>query len=182
MQAEPTRIPDVLLLTPRLFEDERGWFMETWQRRTFAALGIDHDFVQDNHSCSARGTLRGLHYQISQPQGKLVRVTAGEIYDVAVDLRRSSPTFGRWVGAHLSADNRCQLWVPPGFAHGFYATADRTQVQYKCTDYYSPDHERTLLWCDEALAIEWPIPVAESVTVSDKDGRGSALHEAECYP
>ena len=180
MQAQATQIAEVLLLTPRVFEDARGFFMETWQRRAFADLGIDHDFVQDNHSCSARGTLRGLHYQIRQPQGKLVRVSAGEIFDVAVDLRRSSPTFGQWAAARLSAHNRHQLWVPPGFAHGFLALTD-AEVQYKCTDYYAPEHERTLLWDDPRIAVDWPLPIAGSPLLSPKDAAGSRLAEAECY-
>lgn len=181
MKATPTEIPDVLLLEPKLFGDERGFFMETWQRRSFAALGIDHDFVQDNHSRSARGILRGLHYQIRQPQGKLVRVTAGEVFDVAVDLRRSSPSFGRWVGVSLSAENHRMLWVPPGFAHGFYVTSDSADFQYKCTDYYAPEHERAVRWNDPDLAIPWPISPGAGLRLSEKDAAAPLLREAELF-
>lgn len=180
MKATPTAIPEVLLLEPKVFGDERGFFMETWQRRTFASLGIDHDFVQDNHSRSARGTLRGLHYQLRQPQGKLVRVTLGAVFDVAVDLRRSSPTFGRWVGEELSEENRRMLWVPPGFAHGFYVLSERAEFQYKCTDYYAPEHERSLRWDDPELAIEWPLLEAAPL-LSAKDREGALLAEADLY-
>jgi dTDP-4-dehydrorhamnose 3,5-epimerase len=182
MKATPTELSDVLVLEPKVFGDERGFFMETWQRRTFAELGIDHDFVQDNHSRSARGILRGLHYQIRQPQGKLVRVTAGEVFDVAVDLRRSSPTFGRWVGVTLSAENHQMLWVPPGFAHGFYVTSASADFQYKCTDYYAPEHERAVRWDDPSLAIAWPVPRGEIPQLSAKDAAAPGLPEAETFP
>ncbi|MEE4384754.1 MAG: dTDP-4-dehydrorhamnose 3,5-epimerase [Pseudomonadales bacterium] len=182
MKVLPTDLPDVRLLEPKVFGDERGFFMETWQRRSFAELGIDHDFVQDNHSRSARGILRGLHYQIRQPQGKLVRVTAGEVFDVAVDLRRSSPTFGRWVGVTLSAENHRMLWVPPGFAHGFYVTSESADFQYKCTDYYAPEHERAVRWDAPELAIAWPMGPGETPVLSTKDSRAPALTDAATYP
>jgi dTDP-4-dehydrorhamnose 3,5-epimerase len=175
-----TRIPDVLLVEPAVFRDERGFFMEVWHRRRFAEWGIDCDFVQDNHSRSVRGTLRGLHYQIRNPQGKLVRVTAGEVFDVAVDLRRSSPTFGQWVGEHLSAENRRMLWVPPGFGHGFYVTADVAECQYKCSDYYAPEHERCVRWDDPDLAIQWPL--SGRPLLSERDLLAPPLAEAECFP
>ena len=180
MQVTPTEIADVLVLEPSVFSDARGFFMETWHRRRFAEAGIDRDFVQDNHSRSVRGTLRGLHYQIEQPQGKLVRVTVGEIFDVAVDLRRSSPTFGRWVATTLSADNKRMVWIPPGFAHGFYVTSEVAECQYKCDDYYAAEHERCIRWDDPTLAIAWP--VSGPPLLSDKDRRrGQSLAEAECY-
>ncbi len=182
MKCEKTRIPDVVLITPKVFSDQRGFFMETWQQRAFADAGLDAQFVQDNHSCSARGTLRGLHYQIMQPQGKLTRVIQGEVFDVAVDLRKSSATFGQWVGEHLSAENKRQLWVPPGFAHGFLVLSEEAQFLYKCTDDYAPDFERTLRWDDPDIGIEWPISVGEEPLLSDKDKAGIALPEAELYP
>ena len=182
MKVLPTDLPDVLLLEPKVFGDARGFFMETWQRRTFADLGIDHDFVQDNHSRSARGILRGLHYQIRQPQGKLVRVTVGEVFDVAVDLRRCSPTFGRWVGVTLSAENHRMLWVPPGFAHGFYVTSESADFQYKCTDYYAPEHERAVRWDDPELAIDWPLVAGEPPRLSEKDAAAPSLRDAETFP
>src|SRR5690625_4747394 len=174
MKIIPTAIPDVLLIEPRVFEDERGFFMETWQRQKFAETGIDYEFVQDNHSRSTKGTLRGLHYQIHQPQGKLVRVTVGEVFDVAVDLRRSSPTFGKWVGEYLSADNKRMLWVPPGFAHGFYVLSSIAEFQYKCTDYYAPEYERTIQWNDPVVGIEWPLLENMPPILSDKDRLGLA--------
>ena len=180
MHAQATQLPEVLLLTPRVFEDERGCFMETWQRRTFAGLGIDYDFVQDNCSHSQPGTLRGLHYQIIQPQGKLVRVSAGEIFDVAVDLRQGSPTYGRWAAARLSARNRQQLWVPPGFAHGFLALT-QAEVHYKCTDYYAPEHERTLLWNDPQINVSWPLSDGGQPRLSPKAAAGTPFAEVECY-
>lgn len=153
MNIEALAIPEVLLITPRVFGDARGFFLESWNRRSFAAAGLDLDFVQDNHSRSQRGVLRGLHYQIRQPQGKLVRVVAGEVFDVAVDLRRSSPHFGRWVGARLSADNAQMLWVPPGFAHGFLVLSEQADFLYKTTDYYLPEAERCLRWDDPSVEI-----------------------------
>ena len=165
MNAVRTKIPDVLLLTPKVFGDERGFFLESFNARDFAqAVGRDVPFVQDNHSKSMKGVLRGLHYQVKNPQAKLVRVTAGEVYDVVVDLRRSSPTFGKWVSATLSAANRQMLWVPEGFAHGFVVTSDSAEFLYKTTDYYAPEHERSLLWNDPDLGISWPLSGAPQRT------------------
>jgi len=178
MKVTPTDIPDVLVVEPRVFGDARGFFFESWNRRTFAAAGLDVDFVQDNHSRSSRGVLRGLHYQIHHAQGKLVRVIAGEVYDVAVDLRRASPTFGRHVAVTLSADNARMLWVPAGFAHGFCVTSDSADFLYKTTDYWHAEHERTLLWNDPALGIDWP--VGEPV-IAAKDAAGTPLVRAETY-
>jgi dTDP-4-dehydrorhamnose 3,5-epimerase len=161
--------------------DERGFFMETWRRVRFRDHEIDCEFVQDNHSRSVRGTLRGLHYQIRQPQGKLVRATIGEIFDVAVDIRRSSPTFGRWVGTYLSADNKRMVWIPPGFAHGYYVTAEVAEVQYKCSDYYAPMHERCIQWDDQELAIEWPLRGRPLLSHKDLH-RATPLARAECFP
>ncbi len=179
MKAIPTAIPDVLLLEPKVFGDERGYFYESWNKRTFAELGIDAEFVQDNHSRSQRNVLRGLHYQIEHAQGKLIRVTAGSVYDVAVDLRRSSPTFGQWVGFTLSAEDKRMAWIPPGFAHGFCVTSDTAEFLYKTTDYWSPTHERTLLWNDAQLAIPWPLS-GEPVLAS-KDKTGLPFGEAETF-
>lgn len=175
-----TRIPDVKIVEPRVFGDARGVFFESWNRRAFAAHGLDIDFVQDNHSTSHRGVLRGLHYQIEHPQGKLVRVVAGEVFDVAVDLRRRSATFGRWTGVVLSSENRRMLWVPPGFAHGFLVLSPSAEFLYKTTDYYFPEHERTLLWNDPALGIEWP-PGDRAPIVAPKDAAGLPLAQAEVY-
>ena len=181
MKAIPTSIPDVLLIEPAVFGDARGFFFESWNRRAFAELvGRDVDFVQDNHSASGRDVLRGLHYQVRQAQAKLVRVVAGEVYDVAVDLRRSSPTFGRWVGERLSAQNQRMLWVPAGFAHGFLVLSERAEFLYKTTDYYAPEHERTLLWNDPALGIDWPL--AGEPVLKPKDAAGVPLARAETYP
>ena len=179
MKVTPTDIPDVLIVEPRVFGDARGFFFESWNRRTFAAAGLDVDFVQDNHSRSSRGVLRGLHYQIHHAQGKLVRVIAGEVYDVAVDLRRASPTFGRHVAVTLSADNARMLWVPAGFAHGFCVTSDSADFLYKTTDYWHAEHERTLLWNDPALGIEWPLSAAPVLT--RKDAAGTPLAQADVY-
>jgi dTDP-4-dehydrorhamnose 3,5-epimerase len=173
------KIPDVLILEPQVIFDERGFFMEIWQRRKFAEAGIDMDFVQDNHSHSLKGTLRGLHYQLKQSQGKLVRVTVGEVFDVAVDIRRSSPTFGQWVGDYLSADNKRMIWIPPGFAHGFYVVSDVAEFQYKCTDYYEPRYERCIRWNDPAIGIAWPIPGGEEPLMSAKDRINEVLEQAE---
>jgi dTDP-4-dehydrorhamnose 3,5-epimerase len=181
MQFTPLAIPDVIVIQPRVFEDARGFFLETYQRDQFAAAGLQAEFVQDNHSGSRRGSLRGLHYQTRQPQGKLVRLVVGQAYDVAVDLRRSSPTFGRWVGVQLSAERKDQLWVPPGFAHGFYVLSDWAEVLYKTTDYYAPQWERSLLWNDPAMGIEWPIPEGERPLLSEKDATAPTLAEAETY-
>jgi dTDP-4-dehydrorhamnose 3,5-epimerase len=180
VKVERTAIPDVLLLEPRVFGDARGYFLESYNRRAFReATGIDAEFVQDNHSRSVKNVLRGLHYQVRQPQGKLVRVIAGEIFDVAVDLRRSSPTFGRWEAVRLDAESKRMLWIPPGFAHGFLVTSDSAEVLYKATDYYAPEHERTLLWSDPALAIPWPL--AGEPILAEKDRRGAPLARAETY-
>ena len=180
MRVIETEIPDVKILKPQTFGDDRGFFIEVWNQKTFGRLGLDVTFVQDNHSRSANGVLRGLHYQIRQPQGKLVRVTAGRVFDVSVDLRRSSPTFGRSVTVELSARNKRMLWVPPGFAHGFLTLEDHTDFLYKCTDFYAPEHERTLLWNDPALGIAWP--ETEGPHLSAKDRAGTALSQAEVYP
>jgi dTDP-4-dehydrorhamnose 3,5-epimerase len=181
MEFLPTNIPEVVIIQPRIFGDERGFFLETYQSERFAAAGISAQFVQDNHSGSRQGILRGLHYQIHQPQGKLVRVIAGEIFDVAVDLRRSSPTFGKWVCAQLSAQNKQQIWVPAGFAHGFYVVSEWAEVVYKATDYYAPQWERTLMWNDPELAIQWPLCDEQLPFLSAKDTRGASLQEAELY-
>jgi len=176
-----TAIPEVKLLEPRVFGDDRGFFMESYNRRTFTELtGIDVDFVQDNHSRSAKGVLRGLHYQIRQPQGKLVRVVSGAVFDVAVDLRRSSPTFGRWVGEVLSAENRRQLWVPAGFAHGFLVLSDTAEFLYKTTDYYAPEHERCIAWNDPDLNVAWPLD-GTVPSLSAKDTQGLSFRDAELF-
>ena len=181
MKATAGALPEVLVLEPRVFGDDRGFFLESYNRRVFQEVaGIDVNFVQDNHSRSARNVLRGLHYQLKQAQGKLVRVVAGEIFDVAVDMRRSSARFGRWMGLHLSAQNKRMLWVPAGFAHGFLALSDSTEVLYKTTDYYAPEHERCVLWNDPDIGIDWPL--AGMPLVSEKDGRGAALKLAETFP
>ena len=180
MKIIPTAIPEVLLLEPKVFGDDRGFFYESWNKRTFAELGIAANFVQDNHSKSQKNVLRGLHYQIETAQGKLVRVTSGAVYDVAVDLRRSSPTFGRWVGFTLSASDRRMAWIPPGFAHGFCVTSESAEFLYKTTDYYSPAHERTLLWNDPQLAIPWPL--SGEPLLAAKDKTGTPLAQAETFP
>jgi len=181
MQVVPTALPGVLLLEPRVFGDARGFFFESYNRRAFhKATGLDPDFVQDNHSRSAKNVLRGLHYQIRQTQGKLVRVIEGEVWDVAVDLRRSSPSFGKWAGFTLSAESRRMAWVPGGFAHGFVVVSDFAEVLYKTTDYYAPEHERSLLWNDPALGIAWPL--AGAPLLADKDRRGAPLASAEVFP
>ena len=179
MKVTPTAIPDVMLIEPRVFGDDRGFFFESWNRRALAQSGLDVDFVQDNHSRSRRGVLRGLHYQIRAPQGKLVRVVDGEVFDIAVDLRRSSPTFGRHVGMLLSAQNKLMLWVPPGFAHGFLVVSEHADFLYKTTDYWYPEHERTLLWNDPALGIDWPL--AGPPALASKDAAGTPLSSAEVY-
>jgi dTDP-4-dehydrorhamnose 3,5-epimerase len=173
MKVIPTEIPEVLVLEPKVFGDARGFFLESYNRRDFAAAtGLDVEFVQDNHSRSGRGVLRGLHYQLKHPQGKLVRVVRGAVFDVAVDLRRGSPTFGRWVGAELSEENQRQMWVPAGFAHGFLVLSDSADFLYKATDYYAPEDERCLRWDDPDVGISWP---------AEKDRRGMALSDADCY-
>lgn len=181
MMVECLAIPEVLLVTPKVYTDDRGYFMEVWHAGHFGAAGLHVSFVQDNQSGSSRGVLRGLHYQVEHPQGKLVRVIAGEIFDVAVDLRQSSKTFGRWVGARLSAENHQQLFVPPGFAHGFLTISERAEVAYKCTDFHFPEFERTLRWNDPAVRINWPLPAGASPKLSEKDRCGQSLHEAEVY-
>jgi len=180
MKVTATDIPDVMLLEPKVFADDRGFFLESYNRREFAQrTGTDSHFVQDNHSRSARHVLRGLHYQIEQPQGKLLRVVVGAVFDVAVDIRRSSATFGRWVGYELSAENHCQLWIPAGFAHGFLVLSDSAEVIYKTTDYYAPEHERCIIWNDPDLGIAWPD--ADQVQLSSKDQAGRRLSEAETF-
>ena len=181
MQFKPTAFPDVILIEPRVFGDERGFFMETYQSERFAAAGIPARFVQDNHAGSRRGSLRGLHYQICQAQGKLLRVVVGEIYDVMVDLRRSSTTFGKWQGFYLSAENRHQVWIPAGYAHGYYVVSEWAELVYKATDYYAPEWERTLLWNDPDLAISWPIPQDKQPILSAKDRTGTPFASAETY-
>ncbi|WP_426074151.1 dTDP-4-dehydrorhamnose 3,5-epimerase [Janthinobacterium sp. DSP2-3-3] len=180
MQIQTTSIPDILILEPTVFGDDRGFFYESFNQKRFAELtGVTRDFVQDNHSKSAKGVLRGLHYQIQQPQGKLVRVTAGEVFDVAVDLRKSSPTFGRWVGVTLSAANKRQLWIPEGFAHGFVVTSDSAEFLYKTTDYWAPEFERSLLWNDPAIGIDWPLD--GEPLLSGKDKVGTSLANADVF-
>ena len=181
MKFTHTAIPEMILIEPRIFGDSRGFFMETYQREKFVKGGIDFDFVQDNHSRSIQGTLRGLHYQVKHAQGKIVRVVAGEVFDVAVDLRRSSPTFGKWVGYNLSAENKHQLWVPPGFGHGFYTISDWAEVVYKATDYYSPADERSILWNDPDININWPALSREKLIISQKDAQGATLKQAEVF-
>ena len=180
MELIPTAIPDVLIIEPRVFGDDRGFFLESWNAATFRAAGLDLGFVQDNHSRSSRGVLRGLHYQQPAPQGKLVRVVAGAVWDVAVDLRRGSPTFGRSAGVHLSAANKRMLWVPPGMAHGFLTLEDGTDFLYKCTEPYRPETEHCLLWNDPALGIDWPI-VDMDIQLSAKDRVGRPLAEAVTF-
>lgn len=181
MKVIKTEIPDVLILEPKVFGDDRGFFMETWHRQKFADAGIDYDFVQDNHSSSIKGTLRGLHYQIKQPQGKLVRVTKGEVFDVAVDLRKTSSTFGQWIGEYLSAENKRMFWVPPGFAHGFYVASEVAEFQYKCTDYYAPQHERGICWDDADIGIDWPLGGGDVPLVSEKDAQAQMFNTAEVF-
>jgi len=181
MQVIATSIPDVLIFEPKVYGDARGFFYESFNEKVFAdAVGSAPRFVQDNHSRSARHVLRGLHYQIRQPQGKLVRVTSGEVFDVVVDLRESSPTFGQWVGQTLSAENKLMLWVPPGFAHGFVTMADNTEFLYKTTDFYAPEHERCIRWDDPQLAIDWELGGAEPV-LSTKDKQGQLLVDADIF-
>jgi dTDP-4-dehydrorhamnose 3,5-epimerase len=181
VSVRPTAIPDVLVLEPRVFGDARGAFFESFNRKAFeAVVGRAVEFVQDNQSLSVRGALRGLHYQLPRPQGKLVRVVAGEAFDVAVDLRRASPTFGRWVGERLSADNHLQLWIPEGFAHGFLALSEKVEFLYKTTDYWSPEHERCIRWDDPELNIGWPVQALAPV-VSAKDAAGCAFRDAVVF-
>jgi dTDP-4-dehydrorhamnose 3,5-epimerase len=182
MNFKPTRLAEVVLIEPKVFEDPRGFFMETWEARKFAAGGIDARFVQDNHSVSSQWVLRGLHYQLRQTQGKLVRVTHGEVFDVAVDVRRSSPTFGEWVGEYLSAANRRMMWIPPGFAHGFLVMSEKVEFLYKCTDFWDPGSERTLLWNDPTIRVQWPLPADVTPIISDKDRKGSTWQAIESLP
>ena len=180
MKVTPTSIPSVLIIEPRVFGDTRGFFFESFNQRAFnLATGLDVNFVQDNHSRSSKGVLRGLHYQIQQPQGKLVRVVHGSVFDVTVDLRKSSPTFGQWVGVELTEDNHCQLWIPPGFAHGFYVLSDSADFLYKTTDYYAPEFECSLIWNDPTIGIEWPLNTQP--IISAKDVQGKKLADAEVF-
>ena len=180
MKVIPTKIPDVLIIEPRVFGDERGFFFESFNKKAFEeSTGIQSDFVQDNHSKSTKGVLRGLHYQINQPQGKLVRVVSGEVFDVAVDIRKSSPTLGQWAGIILSADNKRQFWVPPGFAHGFVVLSESAEFLYKTTDYYAPEHERCIRWDDADLSIDWQF--AAEPLVSQKDAKGLSFKEADIF-
>ena len=181
MEFVPTKIPDVIQIKPKVFEDPRGFFMETYRGDRFAEGGIAQNFVQENHSRSQKGVLRGLHYQIRNTQGKLVRVVLGEIFDVVVDIRRSSPTFGMWVGEVLSSENHYQLWVPEGFAHGFYVMSEAAEVVYKVTDYYAPEWERSILWDDPEIGIEWPLDGDAAPILSQKDLMGKPLAEAELF-
>jgi dTDP-4-dehydrorhamnose 3,5-epimerase len=178
----PTALPEVILIKPRVFGDARGFFYETWQAQRFSAAGIAAQFVQDNHSHSTLHTLRGLHFQIQQPQGKLVRVTHGEVFDVAVDIRRHSPRFGQWVGALLSETNHHMLWVPAGFAHGYLALSAEVDFLYKCTDYYAPQHERAIRWDDPEIGVQWPLPAGVPPVLSAKDAVAPLFREAETYP
>lgn len=179
MKLIETSLPDVLLLEPKVFGDSRGFFMESWNRQTFTDLGLNLEFVQDNHSRSARGVLRGLHYQLNEPQGKLVRVTSGAVFDVAVDLRRSSPHFGQWTGHELSAENQRMLWVPPGFGHGFLVLSDSADFLYKTTSYYAPQWDRGIRWDDPEIGVQWPVDQAP--TLSAKDQVLPLIRDAEIY-
>jgi len=181
MEFVTTALPEVIKIVPRVFSDERGFFMETWQAKLFRENVADVEFVQDNFSQSSKGTLRGLHYQLQQAQGKLVRVVTGEVFDVAVDMRKSSPNFGKWVGEILSAENKHQLWVPPGFAHGFLVMSETAEFEYKCTDYYAPAHERAVRWDDADIAIDWPIESGEQPVLSPKDEAAASLRDADTY-
>ncbi len=182
MKVTLTAIPDIFIIEPKVFGDERGFFFESYNAKIFSELtGVKAEFVQDNHSRSARNVLRGLHYQIKQPQGKLVRVTEGEVFDVAVDLRKSSPTFGQWVGELLSAQNKKQMWVPEGFAHGFLVLSDYAEFLYKTTDYYAPEHERSIVWNDESIAIAWPIDKIGIPNLSEKDATAGSFKDVEYF-
>ena len=182
MQFEPTGLPEVVLIKPKVFDDERGFFFETWQQQTFAKAGIRASFVQDNHSRSTKYTLRGLHFQIQQPQGKLVRCVAGEVLDVAVDIRRASKTFGKAVAIRLSEENKRIAWIPPGFAHGYLALSDEVDLLYKCTDFYAPQYERAICWSDPAIGAQWPLPPGIQPILSRKDAAAPPLQEVETYP
>jgi dTDP-4-dehydrorhamnose 3,5-epimerase len=180
MKVVSTPLPEVFLIEPRIFGDERGFFFESWNEKLFAEQGINAQFVQDNHSRSAKGVLRGLHYQIKRPQGKLLRVISGEIFDVVVDVRKSSPNFAKCISTHLNERSKSMIWVPVGFAHGFCVTSDFAEVLYKTTDFYAPEHERSIAWDDPELAIAWPLDGAPKL--SEKDSKGQRLREAELYP
>ena len=182
MQLQPTRLPEVLLITPRVFGDARGYFFESWHAQQFRQAGISAAFVQDNHSHSLRHTLRGLHYQRQHPQGKLVRVARGEVFDVAVDVRRSSPRFGQWAGALLSEANHAMLWIPPGFAHGYLALSAEVDFLYKCTEFYLPEDERAIRWDDAAIGVNWPLPEGSTPIVSARDAAAPLLATADCFP
>ncbi len=181
MEYRPLSIPDVVLCIPKVFGDDRGFFLETFRASEFEKECCDVKFVQDNHSKSTQGILRGLHYQNPNPQGKLVRVTQGEVFDVAVDMRKNSPTFGKWIGEYLSAENKHMLWVPPGFAHGFYVTSPTAEFVYKCSDYYAPEHEQSLLWNDPAVGVEWPLVDGQAPKLSAKDAEGATLANALAF-
>lgn len=181
MKVINTEIPEVLVFEPKVFGDQRGYFLETWRDDFFREAGVDFGFVQDNQSSSHQGVLRGLHYQISHPQGKLVRVLSGRVFDVAVDLRRSSPTFGRWVGVELSGENRRLFWVPPGFGHGFYVLSEMAEFAYKCTDYYAPEDERIIKFDDPQISIDWPLLDGVHTTLSEKDKAGASLSGADLF-
>jgi dTDP-4-dehydrorhamnose 3,5-epimerase len=182
MEFVPTRLPEVILIKPRVYGDHRGFFLETWHQQRFAEAGINAHFIQDNHSHSRQLTLRGLHFQILQPQGKLVRVAYGAAFDVAVDMRRSSPRFGQWVGVELSSENHHMLWVPPGFAHGYLALSEQADFIYKCTDYYAPQHERAVRWNDASIDVDWPLSAGVAPLLSSKDAAAPILAEAESFP
>ena len=179
MNIVTTDIPDLLIIEPKVFGDARGFFYESFNKKTLAPAGITAEFVQDNHSRSSQGVLRGLHYQIKQPQGKLVRVVAGDVFDVVVDIRKKSPTFGKWLGEHLSAENKRMLWVPPGFAHGFLVLSDYAEFLYKTTDYWAPEFERTIMWNDPNLGVAWPLQGEPQLSVKDKQGK--PFKEAEVF-
>ncbi len=181
MKFSATHIPDIIVIEPVVYEDSRGFYMDTWQEEKYADAGIDANFVQDSHSRSSFGALRGLHYQVSRAQGKLVRVIQGEVFDVAADIRKSSPTYGQWVGEVLSADNRRLLWIPPGFAHGFLVLSESADFEYRLTDFYAPQHQRTISWDDPDLAIKWPLADGQKPLLSEKDRAGVFLNNAEVY-
>jgi len=181
MNFRPGELPGVMIIEPKVFGDERGYFMETWRDNMFREAGLDQIFVQENQSLSQQGVLRGLHYQIRQPQGKLVRVISGRVFDVVVDLRRGSPGFGRWTGVELSAENRRLFWVPPGFGHGFYVLSEQAEFVYKCTDYYAPEHERVIRFDDPDLAIDWPLLPGVTTQLSEKDTAGVPFATADLY-
>lgn len=181
MQIVDTKLDGVKILEPKVFGDDRGFFLESWNQQVFADNGLPTVFVQDNHSRSQQGVLRGLHYQLKNPQGKLVRVTQGEVFDVAVDMRKSSAQFGQWFGVMLTETNRRQLWVPPGFAHGFYVVSSSADFQYKCTDFYAPEHERSLLWNDPGVGVDWPILPGTEPVLAAKDTQGLVLEQCDCY-